>query len=637
MKKIKASVLLLTALLAANFTKAQTIEEGRDFLYYEKYISAKNVFQKLVDANPNNVDAVYWLGQTLLAPQDDKDIAGAKALYQKALAANSNSGLLTAGMGHIALLEGNAADARSRFETAISLSGGKNIAVLNAVGFANADFYSKLGDGGYAIEKLKQAIALKGMKDPDVYANLGDAYRKLADGGNAQLAYEAALALKPNYARAKYRIGRVYQTQGASQEEIFMKYYNDAIAMDPNYTPVYFTLYQYFYENNVPRSAGYLEKYLAAKGTDEPNACFLRVQITFAQGLYQQAVSKADECIAAGGANPYPNLYGIKAYSYYRLGDSINAKTSFDQYFQRQKPVRIGSRDYETYAKVLLKFPGNESLAGTYIDKAVELDSTEAGKVSLLKSVATGFEALKEYKDAADWYRKILGIKKNPNKVDMYNAGYNYNKGGDYQQSIDIFNMYIQKFPDESFGYYMNAKNQLKLDSLDVSNKGLANYLKVVDMTDLIKDKPGEKDRIKNSLRYLIEFYANVKRNKDSALLFTDKGINLDPADSDFVSMKRQISMMTMKPLPPPIKSTTVTNSKGEKVTTSADGTITTIGKDGSSTTVTRDGKVTTVKDGVTTIVEKGKVTVIGKDGKITTTAPPVKQVPKPVPVPKKK
>ena len=636
MKKIKASVLLLTALLAANFTKAQTIEEGRDFLYYEKYISAKNVFQKLVDANPNNLDAVYWLGQTLLAPQDDKDIAGAKALYQKALAANSNSGLLTASMGHIALLEGNAADARNRFETAISLSGGKNVAVLNAVGFANADFSSKLGDAGYAIEKLKLAIAQKGMKDPDVYANLGDAYRKLADGGNAQLAYEAALALKPNYARAKYRIGRVYQTQGTSQEEIFMKYYNEAIAMDPNYTPVYFTLYQYFYETNVPRSAGYLEKYLAAKGTDEPNSCFLRAQITFAQGLFQEAITKSDECIAAGGANPYPNLYGIKAYAYYKLGDSINAKTSFDQYFQKQKPAKIGSRDYETYAKVLLKFPGNESLAGTFIDKAVELDSTEAGKVSLLKSVATGFEALKEYKDAADWYRKILGVKKNPSKVDMYNAGYNYNKGGDYQQSIDIFNMYIQKFPDESFGYYMNAKNQLKLDSLDISNKGLANYLKVIDMTDLIKDKPGEKDRIKNSLRYLIEFYANVKRNKDSAILFTDKGIALDPADSDFVSMKRQISMMTIKPLPP-VKTTTTINSKGEKVTTSADGTITTIGKDGSSTVVTRDGKVTTIKDGVTTIVEKGKVTVIGKDGKVTTTAPPVKQIPKPAPVPKKK
>ena len=85
------------------------------------------------------------------------------------------------------------------------------------------------------------------MKDPDVYVNLGDAYRKLADGGNAQLAYEQALVLKPDYARAKFRIGRIYQTQGFAQEEIYMKYYNEAIAKDPAYAPVYENLYNLYY------------------------------------------------------------------------------------------------------------------------------------------------------------------------------------------------------------------------------------------------------------------------------------------------------------------------------------------------------------------------------------------------------
>ena len=106
-------------MLFVNFVKAQSIEDGKKFLYYEKYKSAKNVFEKLVAANPNNVDAVYWLGQTMIRPDDNKDIAGAKALYQKTLAANSNSALLTAGMGHIELLEGKTQDARNRFETAI--------------------------------------------------------------------------------------------------------------------------------------------------------------------------------------------------------------------------------------------------------------------------------------------------------------------------------------------------------------------------------------------------------------------------------------------------------------------------------------------------------------------------------------
>lgn len=551
MDKHKTGFLLLVAVLSAPFLKAQSIEEGKKFLYYEKYISAKAVLQKLVDANPNNTEAVYWLGQTLLAPDEDKDIAGSKALYQKALAANSNDGMLTAGMGHVELLEGKTQDARSRFETAINLTKGKDIAVLNAIGFANADFYSKQGDAAYAIEKLKQATTIKGFKDPEVYVNLGDAYRKFADGGNAQRAYEAALAIDSKYARAKYRIGRIYQTQGRGQEEIFMKYYNEAIAIDPAYTPVYFTLHQYFYETNVGRSAEYLEKYLAAKGSDEPNSCFLRAQMKYAQGLFQDAIVKSDECIASS-PNPYPNLYGIKAYAASKLGDSVNAKLSFDLYFQKQKPAKIGPTDYKTYAEILLKFPGNESLAGTFMEKAIEADSTEAGKVALIKSVAAKFEAQKQYKEAADWYKKILNIKKTPGKVDLYNAGYNYNRAGEYQQSIDIFNMYIQKYPDESFGYYLNARNYIKLDSLDIENKGLDNYMKIVMMMDAIKDKPGEKDRIKSSLKYLIEYYANIRRDKDSALLYTEKGIVLDPADAEFISIKEQISKMTIKPPPPP-------------------------------------------------------------------------------------
>ncbi len=627
MKQLKTGVLVLVTLLAANFAKAQTIEEGRAFLYYEKYISAKNVFQKLVDANPNNVDAVYWLGQTLIAPQDDKNIAGAEAIYQKALMANSNSPLLIAGMGHVRLLQGKTQDARAQFETAISLSQGKNVAVLNAIGFANADFDSKEGDGAYAVEKLKQAVAIKaGSKDPDVLTNLGDAYRKVGDGGSAKTTYDAALVANPNYARAKYRTGRIYQSQGRGQEEIFMPYYNAAIAMDPNYTPVYWTLFQYYYETDVTKAAGYLDKYLAAKGSDEPNSCFLKAQMKYGQALYADAISASNACIASAGANPYPNLYGLIAYSSYKLGDFAGAKANFDLYFQKQKPAKLGPLDYKTYAEVLMKFPGNETLAGTFIDKAVELDSTMDGKVGILKSTADTLAARKQYKDAADWYAKILNIKPAPSKVDMYNAGYNYNKGGEYQKSIDIFNKYIQKYPDESFGYYMNAKNYVKLDSFDVYGLGLGNYIKITNMTNQIKDKPGEKDRIKGSLRYLIEYYANTRGIKDSALYYTNLGITLDAADSDFVSMKKQIEPLNLKPLPPPM---VTVSANGDRTVILGDKTVISYKADGTVVMVSPNGTIRTTKDGVTTIVEKsGRITVYQKDGTVKVTEPP--KTPKP-------
>jgi tetratricopeptide (TPR) repeat protein len=224
MNKIKAALFFVTTMLFVNFVSAQSIEDGRKFLYYEKYKSAKNVFEKLVAANPNNVDAVYWLGQAMIRPDDGdgKDIAGAKALYQKTLSANSNSALLVAGMGHIELLEGKTQDARNRFETAISLSQGKSIPVLNAIGFANADFDTKNGDAAYAVEKLKQATTLKGFKDPETYTILVTLIVNLNDGGSALGAYQSALAIDPKFARAKYRIGKIYQTQGLQSNGIFI-------------------------------------------------------------------------------------------------------------------------------------------------------------------------------------------------------------------------------------------------------------------------------------------------------------------------------------------------------------------------------------------------------------------------------
>jgi hypothetical protein len=460
-------------------------------------------------------------------------------------------------------------DAKNRFETAISLTQSKNAAVLNAIGFAN--IHASNGDATYAVDKLKLATTLKGMKDPDVYANLGDAYKKLADGGNSQTAYEGALALNPSYARSSYRIGKIYQTQGVAQEEIYMRYFNEAIAKDSTYGPVYENLQQYYYLSNVKKSATYLDKYLA-NSDDNPKNCFYRAQMKYAQGLFAETITKANECITAEGASPYPNLFGLKAYAYNKLDDSLNAKLAFETYFAKQQPDKIGPTDNKTYAEVLLKFPDNDSLAGIFIDKAVAVDSTEVGKVATIKTMTTYYEVRKKYKNAADWYMKILNLRKEIRKTDLYNAGNNYTKAGEYQKSVDVFEKYISLFPNESFGYYMNAKNFLRIDSADTEGKSLNYYNKIIDMTDQIKDKSGEPDRIKGALRYLIEYYANVKKDKASALLYCDKAIALDSTDVDFKHIREIISSANIAaPKSPSSKDAKPLPSKPSGIKQSAD------------------------------------------------------------------
>src|SRR6202046_2022940 len=109
--KNKLRVLFLVAGVAGlcGSVVAQTVDQGKKFLYYKRFKSAKDVFDKVLASNPNNIDAVYWQGQNLLAM---KDSAAAQDLYSKALQTNGNAPLLLAGMGNVELRIGKTADAR---------------------------------------------------------------------------------------------------------------------------------------------------------------------------------------------------------------------------------------------------------------------------------------------------------------------------------------------------------------------------------------------------------------------------------------------------------------------------------------------------------------------------------------------
>ena len=563
MNKIKSGLLVLVALVLSNFLKAQTIDDGKKFMYYERYQSAKESFKKMIAANPANTEAIYWLGIATMAATDYSKVGlnDTKEIYRKALETNANNPLLIAGMGAVELREGKAQDAKNRFETALSLSQNKDLNVLTAIGMANSDFDNKNGDPNYAIDKLKIAAGLKKVKDPSVYVYMGDAYRMLMDGGNAQTSYQSALGLDPNYARASYRIGKIYQTQGAGQEEIYMKYFNEAITKDAAYAPVYKNLSDLYYNTDVTKSATYLDKYLA--NTDEdPKNCYYRASMKYAQGLFKEAITMADQCINTT-PNAYPKLYGIQGYAYNRLGDSLKAKAAFESYFKKADQTQIGMGDFATYANVLLKFPGNDSLAGTYVDKAVQLDTLEANKITYLKNIASYYEAQKKYKEAADWFSKIIAIKKEPSKTDLYYTGYNYFRSGNYKPAIDVFNLYSKKFPDDAFSYYMIGKAYWAIDS--TMSQGLANpsFQRAIEVGTV--DKTKYKNQLIGSYKYFVAYFANIKKDKATAISYCDSVLAIDPADAEALNNKTAIGSMNMNAPTAPSKKPAATKPNGDK------------------------------------------------------------------------
>lgn len=532
MKKIG---LVASFILMANMLFAQSIKDGKQFLNRERYESAEALFQQLLAKDPNNTEAAYWLGQTYL--DNDRayiDTAAAKALYQKTLQANSNDALMMIGMGQIDIMEGNKDAARNKFEAAINNTKRRDLPdILYAVGRANIE--PKGGDIMYGIDKLKQA-AEKDKKNAELFNEIGLGYWKLHDGGNATSNFQTALSLDPADAMASFYIGRIFETQGYGQEPIYMRYYQDAIKADPSYAPVYYWLYTYYYSRDVNKAAEYLNKYIANADNDSKN-CLAKAQLLFVSKKYQESITQADNCIDSTGNKSDPNLYGLKGYAYNELGDSLKAKASFDKFFTVANPDKIGPNDYKTYGQILLKIPGQEEAGVEYINKAIELDTLMANKIKYAKDVAENMASQKKYAEAGKWYGKVLKLDSSYGKTDLFYAGYNDYLGEKYVTADSVFKLYQQKYPEDVYGWYLGAH---AVEAIDTAQTGMAKplYQKVIEIGDTTKDKASIKDKLVPSYRYMVAFYYNIQKQVDSAIMYNNKILEIDPTDATALQTK---------------------------------------------------------------------------------------------------
>lgn len=455
---------ILASALMCNAAFAQSVDEGKKAFYYEKYKTAKETLEKAVAAKPDDVEAAYWLGQTLI---EMHDTAGAKAVYQKALQTKGSDPLLLVGAGHVELLEKKTNEARQRFETAISLTKGKDIGILNAVGHANADAAD--GDAKYAIDKLTLATQIKKFKEPDVYINMGDAHRKLMDGGAAVTAYQNALTLDPKLAEAPYKIGKVYVTQGPDQAKIFLEKFNDAITLDPAYSPAYYDLYSYWYSRDVNKAKDYFAKYKAS--TDfTPSVEAEEISLIYASGDFKGAIAKADEKIQKDGDKADIKLYRTKAYAYDKLGDSANALKNMEIFFSKASPDVILPDNYVKMAEISARFPDKVAQADDYFNKVIGMDTLTANKIQYAKAASDMYKKLNDRAKSANWLTKILTYKPDYTKTDLFYAGWENFYGEKYVTADSVATLYKAKFPDDMQGYYMAFRTKWSADTAALSS-----------------------------------------------------------------------------------------------------------------------------------------------------------------------
>lgn len=534
-------VLALAALFSLN-AMAQTVQEGVSNLYAQRYQTARGVFEKLTAANPNNVEAVYWLGQTLI---EQGDVAGAKAIYQRTLAANGNAPWIMVGMGQINLIEGKSAEARQMFEAAIAASKGKkgnDPAILNAVGRANVQPYTdekRIGDLDYAIGKLTEASQLA-PTNPDIFLTLGNAYRKKHIGGDAIQAYRKA----GNFAPALYRAAMLWESQ--RNTEAVMENLNSAIAADPRFAPAFFQLYYInLYKKDFAAAAGFADKYIAVADQSVENL-YLKAQTEFVQEKFPESIATARQIISGTQNNPKPRVYRLLANSFLRTKDTASACTNSNLFLAKASGEDLSGVDYILHARACGK--GNPDLIRNDIMKAVAMDSVLSRQITTLNE-AIEDARVNNFKLLEGELRTISYTLRSPNvdkgELISYIAVPLY-QGGNYTKADSVAQVYITQAPDSIHGYYWSALAKTSIDTNMSQGLAIPMWDKVLSIAET--DTVRYTSQGVRSANLLALYHNNIKQDRAKALAYVSRGLAFDPTNENLLNIQKALTPTKQTP-----------------------------------------------------------------------------------------
>jgi tetratricopeptide (TPR) repeat protein len=543
----KTIFVILASALMMPVLKAQSIQEGLNHLYADRFQSAVGVFQKLLAQNPNNIEATYWLGQTYF-DMDDNNMA--KEVYEKGLASSNNAPLILVGMGHYNLLANKPNDARQQFETAITMSkdkkGKDNADILNAVGRAHTD--AKSGDFKYAEQILKTATELN-SKNPDIFLNYGNAIRKARPGEagrDAYKAYQDALSLNPNLAYGYLRIAKLFETQ--RNWDLVLENLNKSVTVDPNFSLGYYELFYYYFPRlDFPNAENYFNKYVNSRpNEDKWEHDFLNAQLCWVKKDFDCAIAKGESVRALQGTKVKPRVLRLLAYAYLDKKDFAKAKAADDEFFAKEKDGFVAA-DYKRKAEIAA---GSgvpcDQLYAIYMQGAA-VDTVLQYKIDYMTDAAEDFKKRGCKAQEADMRLAIYNERKSPNPLGLINIGILYTQTERLMTADSIFTAFNTLMPDSIYGHYWRGKVNASIDTSNSIEPHVTNmvngFTKALDiaLTDTIRYK----SLGTTSALTLIGYYYNRKGDKEAAKVVAAKGLALDTSNKQMQDINNLLNRVT--------------------------------------------------------------------------------------------
>lgn len=521
MKKIS---ILSIAILGAFALQAQTVEQGAQQIYYERLQSAENIFNQLVKQDPNNSTAWYYLEKDYLL--EDK-LDKATESIQSAPETIKSQPWYKVAYGTVLLQQGKKDEAANYFNDALKETKEKDAGILAAV--ADAHVNAKAGDANYAIDLLDKAIK-RDKKNPSLYVLQGDAYMKLSNGSEAFKAYQEATKVDDKYAQAYHKLGEIFVSQ--KNPETYVDYFQKAIAADPNYAPSLYRLYVHEFNRNPAKAMEYYNQYLAKSDHSIENEYDL-ADLFFINKQFDKAIQKADAVVKAEGEKVQPRLYKLISYSYAEQKDSTKAYDYIQKYFEKEVDSNMVAKDYLLRGDLYAALNDNDSLAFVYYDKAVSLEKNTAELENYYKKFAELAAANKNFSQQAKWLGKYFTSTDKGTNIDLFNWGLAHYRAEEFVAADSVFGIYVAKYPEQSFGYYWQAKAKALQDKDMSQGLAIPAYLKLVEVLEKNPTDPNYKKWMVESFAYLAAYETNTEKDYAEAVNYFEKVLKVDPENTD--------------------------------------------------------------------------------------------------------
>jgi len=545
MNKFKIFSLALVA--SATVAKAQDIKEAKKAIDAEQFQKAKSLLKTIIKAKPSDGEANFVLGNIYL---NQSIVDSAKIYYANGLQASDKKNLNYIGLGQIDLDAKNAAAAQANFGLATKDMKRKDVDEFIYIGRAYINSTSPDYPGAIAI--LKRALILE-PQNATALLTIGDAYYGSNNQNDAYKAYRDAFTADPTLLRAKMQLGVLLK--GAKSYEEAIKSFNEVIAINPNYGPVYRELAETYYKwgrnktstakVNMQNAITNYEKYLSL--TDYSLDSKMRhADFLILVKDYKTLETVANKMIAEDKVNP--RIYRYLGYAAYENGNVDVAIKSIEDFMKVPSNKVIG-RDYLYLGLSKIK-------KGTNAEGVVDQAAFDAGIADIKKAIeleplvveelADFGKALfgkKQYIQAASIFELGAGNAESKNYLDdlvYYGISVYYGNAGKTAETRDTaalqkadatFDKVLTASPTYDEAYLYKGRINSLMDKDDLIIKNYTEYVTKTTAKGAEElAKPATVKKVVESYNAIGAAYANTDKAK--ALEFFNKTLVLDPANS---------------------------------------------------------------------------------------------------------